>query len=75
MIESVIGFLLLPVLAVYIGINIVAEILRASMATLMDLGAWIDSRLSTRWSRRRVRLFPGWLVTTLKRWMGRDRHW
>lgn len=72
MIETVIGALLLPALALYICLNIVAEILRVAIMALMNFGAWIDNRLSTRWSRRRVKLFPGWVVIVLKRWMGRE---
>ena len=72
MIETVIAILLLPVLVLYICLNIVAEILRVVMAALMDAGMWIDNRLSTNWSHKHVKLFPGWLVVTLKSWMGRD---
>lgn len=72
MIETLMAIVMLPLLAVYIAVNIVAELARVVMSGMLEGGAWIDRRLGTDHLFRRVRMIPGSWARRVMRWMGRD---
>lgn len=72
MIETLVAIVMLPLLVVYIAVNIVAEIVRMAMACMLEVGAWIDRRLGTDHLFYRFRHIPGSWVNRLARLMGRQ---